>query len=300
MDVRSITVIMLIALCKCASAYAEGVLLGVLEEVPGVHAGESNSTEVRALFRHDKNGWKAFKSECATQACLMTATAQYPKEVTWFVGFDGHKIGRVVARTPNTFPFYSHIGLQDIVDGMPPVVGKSSYENAGFAEGVVHRPLVTNSRPNFMDPALWKREAVTGALTKRVIALLHSLVPPICKEGASEDAPLVPFNYALNDLVVRTYRSANGRLLITANVSGAYYCNYDGAGDGGLDSQTFAVDPGGKARLLGHGLSLVDAGDYDLDGKSELVFVLSQYNRGGYVLFSDDFVEQARFEFSYH
>lgn len=78
MGIRSVTVIMLIALCKCASAYAEEVMLGVLEEVPGVYAGESNRIEVRALFRHDKNGWKAFKSECANQACLMTATAQYP------------------------------------------------------------------------------------------------------------------------------------------------------------------------------------------------------------------------------
>lgn len=209
-------------------------------------------------------------------------------------------MGRVVARTPSTFPFYSHIGLQDIVGGSPPIVGKPSQEYSGFAEGVMHRPLVTSSRPDFEDPAFWKRETVTPALTKRVIALLHSLVSPICKEGASEDAPLVPFNYAPNDLVVRTYRSANGRLLITANVNGAYYCNYDGAGYGGLDSQTFVVDPSGKARLLGHGLSLVDAGDYDLDGKSELVFALSQYNRGGYVLFSNDFAQQARFEFGYH
>jgi hypothetical protein len=34
---------------------------------------------------------------------------------------------------------------------------------------------------------------------------------------------------------------------------------------------------------------LVDAGDYDNDGKSELVFAIDCANEGGYELFYDDF-----------
>jgi len=45
---------------------------------------------------------------------------------------------------------------------------------------------------------------------------------------------------------------------------------------------------------------LVDAGDYDSDGKSELVFSIDGYNRGGYKLFYDDFSRFATFEFGYH
>jgi len=45
---------------------------------------------------------------------------------------------------------------------------------------------------------------------------------------------------------------------------------------------------------------LVDAGDYDNDGKSEIVFSISRYNRGGYELFYDDFKGHTVFEFSYH
>lgn len=50
------------------------------------------------------------------------------------------------------------------------------------------------------------------------------------------------------------------------------------------------------------GLMLLDAGDYDEDGHSELVFALSLYNRGGCVLFSDvaqdKFVTDARIKVS--
>jgi len=300
MNKRTVTVIMLIALCKSASAFAEDMLLGMLEDVPGVYAGESNSTKVRALFAHKGKGWTAFKSDCEIQTCLTTVTAQYPKEVAWFVGLDGREIGHVVARTPGAFGFYAHIGLQDIVEGTPPTVGKPSSEYAGFAGGEVRRPLVTNSKPDFKDPAGWKRGMITPNVRNQAIALLHSLAPAICREGASEEAPLLPFKFAPEDLVVRMYRAKDGRMLITANVSGAYYCEYSGAGDGGFDAQTFGIGANGKALLLGPGLTLVDAGDYDADGNSELVFALSQYNRGGYVLFSDDFKEQARFEFGYH
>jgi hypothetical protein len=45
---------------------------------------------------------------------------------------------------------------------------------------------------------------------------------------------------------------------------------------------------------------LVDAGDYDNDGKSELVFSIDRYNRGGYELFYDDFKKRTIFEFGYH
>jgi hypothetical protein len=52
--------------------------------------------------------------------------------------------------------------------------------------------------------------------------------------------------------------------------------------------------------LLGNGIWLVDAGDYDNDGKSELVFSIDRYNQGGYELFYDDFKKHATFEYGYH
>jgi hypothetical protein len=60
------------------------------------------------------------------------------------------------------------------------------------------------------------------------------------------------------------------------------------------------VAPDGKAMFIGAGIRLVDAGDYDNDGKSEVMFAINRYDEGGYELFYDDFKGHAVFQFSYH
>jgi hypothetical protein len=281
------------------AAQDDAVLLGALEDIPGVYAGQSNSRKVRILFTSKDSKWTAYPSECSDPDCLRTITNQYPQDVNWFVVLDGRKIGEVMARTPKDFGFYAYIGLQDIISGTAPVIGKRSYEFSGFGGGDVYRPLVAVSKPYFKDPALWKRAKVTSEIRKQAYTLLRDKGPSLCKEGPSDEQPLVPLRYGTEDLGIRAHRSKDGWLIMTITLKGAYYCN-GGDGDGLLDAQTFAVNPAGTARLLGAGLVLVDAGDYDGDGRSELMFALSLYNRGGYVLFSDDFTEQARFVFSYH
>ena len=47
-------------------------------------------------------------------------------------------------------------------------------------------------------------------------------------------------------------------------------------------------------------LTLLDAGDYDGDGKSEVVFFLSGYNEDGYALFYDSFRKFVFHTWSYH
>ena len=74
----------------------------------------------------------------------------------------------------------------------------------------------------------------------------------------------------------------------------------DGPPDEAFRSQWFVVTPEQKVLFLGSSMWLVDAGDYDGDGKSELVFSIDGYNLGGYKLFYDDFRQRASFEFGYH
>jgi hypothetical protein len=180
-----------------------------------------------------------------------------------------------------------------------PLLWASLPTNSGFGGHQLHRPLVTDSKPYFKDPALWKRIEITSEVQKRALALLREHVPELCKLRPSDEESLVPFHYDANDLAVLAHRSNSGWLVMTINVQGAYYCD-GGEGDGSFDVQAFAINSNGKAQFLGAGLMLLDAGDYDSDGQSELMFALSLYNRGGYVLFSNDFTEQARFEFGYH
>ncbi len=51
---------------------------------------------------------------------------------------------------------------------------------------------------------------------------------------------------------------------------------------------------------LGSQLELVDAGDYDGDGQSEVLFWHSAYNEDGYTLFYDQFRKRLDYWWTYH
>jgi len=62
----------------------------------------------------------------------------------------------------------------------------------------------------------------------------------------------------------------------------------------------YAVAPTGKIVLLGSGMWLLDAGDYDGDGKSEVLFAIDGYDLGGYRFFYQNFNKSAEYVFAYH
>ncbi len=47
-------------------------------------------------------------------------------------------------------------------------------------------------------------------------------------------------------------------------------------------------------------LYLIDAGDYDGDGKSEVLFFVSGYNQDGYVMFYNSFQKSVIYTWHYH
>jgi hypothetical protein len=68
------------------------------------------------------------------------------------------------------------------------------------------------------------------------------------------------------------------------------YC--DGGNITEFSSRWFVITPERQVQYLGANMWLVDAGDYDNDGKSELVFSIDDYNRGGHKLFYNDFKQR--------
>lgn len=106
------------ALCSAVTyIYAQDIVLGVLEDVPGTYVGDPNSWHVRATFHKTQSGWQAFPSRCPDQSCLKTIVVQYPAEISWTFGLDGKILGKIAAQTPKDFKFYGHIGLQNITSG---------------------------------------------------------------------------------------------------------------------------------------------------------------------------------------
>jgi len=300
MTVR-LTIILLIIGAAVANAEAQTSTLGVLEDVPGVYFGEPNFRSVRIVFQTDGNSWRAFRSDCPDQNCLKTITSEYPSDVTWNVTFNGRNLGQITGHTPKEFKFYAHVGQQEIVSGGDvPTVGRRSAEFSGFIGHKVYRPLVANSQAYFLDPDSWEPSQISTAIGGLLRQEFRRKFPKLCRISKKDETKLEPFLYRNQDIkLVKAYGSKQGWRLARLHLEEAVDCKDTEAGFE-IDDPWFVVDSRQLVRYLDSGMWLVDTGDYDNDGRSEVVFSIDRENRGGYKLFYDDFKKRAVFEFSYH
>lgn len=284
-----------------ARAAARPPIVGVLEDVPGVYVGQTNIREVRVTFQKSGEGWVTFPSACRDQTCLKTAPREFPHKVTWSIGFHGRLLGKATGRTPNDFKFYSHVGLQEITSQRPlPRIGTRSTKFGGYAGVSVYRPLVANSEPYFTDPDGWKPIRLASREVQLFRREFRQRFPELCKRSVDE-TKVEPFRYREQDVqVVRAYASREHSKIARLHVQGAIDCNKNAGVGLQMDDPWFALDAQRKFHYLDSGMWMVDAGDYDNDGASELIFSIDRENRGGYVLFYDDFRRRAIFEFEYH
>jgi len=180
----------------------------------------------------------------------------------------------------------------------PPTVGQRSQEFGGFLGEAVHRPLIAVSQPNYRDPDGWKPSELPAIVTLAIGQQFRKRFPQVrnCVTGHNENPRAWPYE-DINIRVQKAYTSKQGWIIAEVILS-PYRC--EGPPDEPFTSHWFVVTPGHEVRLLDSHMWLVDAGDYDGDGKSELVFSIDDYNRGGYRLFYNDFRQRAVFEFSYH
>ena len=292
---------MLLLVLAGTTAFGQNTILGALEDVPGNYTDTPNSRSVRVIFQKKGDDWQPFPSKCPAQDCLKKISSEYPGEVVWTIGFDGRILGRVTGKTPEDFVFYSHIGLQNIIGGHNiPTVGKRSTEYGGYIDAMVYRPLVANSQPQFKDPESWKPSQLPTDLTRLVRQGFRQKFPKLCKVSKRNGAKVEPFYYRDDDVRLgKAYISRKHWVLIRVWLHDAIGCGDAEAGSE-IDDMWFVIDPLKSIRYLGEGMRLVDAGDYDNDGKSELLFSINRDNKGGYELFYHDFKSHAIFEFDYH
>ena len=297
----SFLAVFVILACQMATAQARGDLkLGVLEDTPGEYAGEANIRTVRAVFRKSGTEWIAYKNDCGDQDCLKSAAAEYPQQVTWTISFDGKNLGQLTSRAPKAFATYWRIGQQELPNDQPvPTVGARSNQFGGFLDMSVYRPLLAISQPNFKDPDMWKPRPVPTALLQALRGAFRYKYPRLCRTELADETKLLPYDYKDSEIkLVKSYAASTGWMVARLHIE-ATDCADTEAGFG-IDDPWFTVDPKGAIRFLGLGMWLVDAGDYDNDGKSELLFSINRHNRGGYTLFYDDFKKHADFKFGYH
>lgn len=273
-------------------------MLGVLEDNPPASVGAPYRTNVRVVFYKDGADWKAFPSDCSDEDCLRTIAAQYPHQVQWTIAFDGRAIGQVMGQTPDGFAAYSTVGQQQITSNDVPAVGKRSAVYGGFLGQPVYRPLVAVSQPNVDDPEGWKRAETRPFLLGAARKGFRAQFPHVTNCSKNQPDSPGPWHYEDEDIRVKTaYGSTNGWFVVEVLLRGN---ECDGPPDDPFVGQWFLVPPKGDIRYLGGNMWLVDAGDYDHDGKSELLFALAGYDEGGYRLFYADFQKQVSFAFAYH
>ena len=285
--------------CSLACGQTQPVLIGVLEDNPGHFAGEPHYPAVRAAFYQEGERWKAFPSDCSDQDCLKTIAGKYPRQVNWTIAFDGRELDNVTSRTPEAFDSYSSVGQQVITStNIPPTVGQPSHEFGGFLGEPVYRPLIAVSRPNYRDPDGWKPAKLSAAMALAIRRQFRKRFPRVtnCRKGQVEKVGL--WSYGDNNITVQKVYASKRSWIVAGVLLAPYRC--DGPADEPFGVQWFVVTPQHDIRFIDSNMWLVDAGDYDGDGKSELVFSIDDYNRGGYRLFYDDFGQRAVFEFSYH
>ncbi len=295
-----IAALALIAACAPAAntaSIATAPTIGVLEERPSANTDEAPRHVVRALFHKEGTGWESYDPNCSDEACLSAAPANAPQRVTWTISNNGRALGEATAVTPTAWALYGDVGLQELEEGSTaPTLGERSNDFADAATPL-HRPLIATSPAAFADPEAWMEWPLTEEDEQAVRQAFQAQFGNVTNCANATTAPQ-PRAYAPADIEVsRTYASPGNWRIATARLLG-YGC--DGPLEGAYAEQTFAISPANEARLLGEGYRFLDAGDYDADGQTEVIFVISQYNTGGYALYANNFAQSAVFDYSYH
>ena len=291
--------IMLIITVASTKSHAQAPVVGVLEERPGHYFGEPNFRVIRVVFTKTGSEWKPFPNDCRKRDCLKAITSNYPKTMRWTIGFDGRQVGQLASTTPDDFRWYSDIGQQVISGSNIPTVGTPSPEFAGYVEAKVHRPLIANSQPHLADPERWKPTALSPDLTNVLRHAFRKKFPKLCRMSKVNENNLEPFVYQEEDVkAIKAYASSKGVVIARMHLE-AIDCEDAEAGFD-IDDPWFSMGTNKVPKYMDSGMWLVDAGDYDNDGKSELIFSISRENEGGYEIWYDGFRKHSVFKFNYH
>lgn len=265
--------------------------IAVLEDRAPSAASEAQRFVVRAVFESSENTWRAVD---------VSSPDFLPLELDWTVSRNGEQLGVVRTTRPDAWTLARDAGTLDVAaDPAPPTQGERTVEFAGWTGEPVYRPLIATATASFATPDPWREAPLAPVARDAAIQAFRAAFPaPQNCASAEENTPrAVSFDdddIAMSNSLVS--QSAWG--LVTFNLTG-YAC------DGPLDDSPFApqmmlVSPDGDARVLGEGLQFLDAGDFDGDGTSEVVFVVNRYNQGGYELQANDFSHKVEALYSYH
>ena len=274
------------------SAQTPVPIIAVLEHP---QCAKDSTLAVRPLFVKSHGSWTALST--AEKSGVVDL-----RSMNWTVAFDGRSLGSITtddpgftSRNESSYPRDRRLTIRNNVRS--PTIANTERAFAGWCSSPLTRPLALISPANVKDPDLWKpftpgpsvRERLFRDFKKRAGRAVR------CPENPTK---AVPFKYTAMNIVVGTgYRDRMGRALIALRLDDRMN-ECDGPTGEAWATQWFLLADG--VHPLGRSLELVNAGDYDADGRSEILFWYSGYNEDGYTLFYSDFNRHLDFRWSYH
>ncbi len=286
-----LSLLLVLALATPSQASEEQTTyLGVMEPSPVHYVGETSKTPValRVAFLYKNGSWNILPNRAKNGAELASLLPHYPKDIDWTLGFDGKKIGQFQTHRPSQWPYYSDVGLTYPDTKMHiPTISKGAKNFCYWSQAGAYRPLVASSGSYVDDPDDWKLVVSTRRPTGKLISAF--------RKAAGTAAQQFPDGQIS---VKRCYRSREGDQLIGLGVPNSRPLGEDFDSDQ-CDVRWFHLH-GNEVNFLGNSLELVDAGDYDHDGHSEIVFHKPGYNYDAYILTYQQLHKQLEFGWSYH
>jgi hypothetical protein len=284
------------------------VYVGFLER-GGAKAAEWNQGEpsfprVRVVFQRQMGQWRVIHGEARNQVELAESPHWYPSPIHWAVVSDGKRLGHVVSARPDRVDVYGSVGLQTVVssDLAPTVTAPGQLEPryADWPGTATFRPLVLTTGSFWQDPEKWQGFTPLGqplGITFDSLRKTLATGVPVTFEETGDTAT-VSFACRQNSLrLVRAYRSKDGRELLSVELTG---CTPPANTDIDYPITYLVLRDAGGITPLGSDLLLIDAGDYDGDGGSEVILGRSLHNHDSYILFSQRFGTRCEFSWGYH
>ena len=283
--------------CTAPATQSETALqyLGVLEDVADPQTNTYNYA-ARALFVSEGGKWQSIASNCHYEDSSSDPTKCLPKNIGWISYDFGDPPKILTGTTPESWKSSAEIGRQTVtINDTPTNTGDRNLDFSGWTEKPVYKPLILTLSERADSKSDWSAAELDLPTLTAVRENFMSLFPTIdkCDEPSGEQA--------ISDgdlLITGQVTSASGWALAVVSATGSL-C--DGpVFESPFSRYMFAVSPSGESVLLGEGLRVVGGGDFNADGRAELLVAISRYNQDGYALYSDDFSDSTTVTWKYH
>lgn len=272
---------------------AESILIGVLEQP---QCKQESTLVVRVLFAKVGDDWLPLIDNKSAKPFELS-------NVTWTAAFNGQRIGSFQTTDTGFHSNYEWTYPRDkfleVVAGQSvPKITNHEKNFSGWCSPPAYSPIVVVSYPNFNDPAEWNSFSPGNNYKQQLFSTFSGIVGEARRCLYEPTYHSVPYSYTADELVLfKGYKDKFGHKLVSLGLD-LEIINCDGPPESTNKPNWFIVNE--QPRHIGNELEMIDAGDYDNDGRSELLFWHGGYNEDGYTLFYDDFKKRVNFYWNYH